>query len=171
MQPQMLFFVSVLFGFIAWGVVVAVYVWPQLRDLPRTAALRPLLMLHSFRFAGLAFMIPGVVSPELPMAFAQRAAYGDFVAAVLALLALAPLPGRLGIAIAWVMNVWGGIDLLAAFYAGNQVGLAAGAGQLGAAYFIPTVYVPLLFITHGLMFRLLLRHENQPVLQASGRAA
>jgi hypothetical protein len=150
-------------------VVVAAYVWPQLRDLPRTAALRPLLMLHSFRFGGLAFLIPGVVSPELPAAFAQSAAYGDVVAAVLALLALVSLPGKLGIAIAWVMNVWGSIDLLRAFYEGNQVGLMA--GQLGAGYFIPTVFVPLLLITHGLMFRLLLKRDERAAMQVDGRTA
>jgi len=58
----------------------------------------------------------------------------------------------------WVFNLWGTADLLYAFYQGNAVGFAP--GQLGAAYFIPTVIVPLLLITHGLMFRLLLRGED-----------
>ena len=54
-------------------------------------------MFHSFRFVGLAFLVPGVVSPELPATFAEGAAYGDIVAAALALVTVALLPGRLRI--------------------------------------------------------------------------
>src|SRR5262249_39050919 len=118
----------------------------------------PLLVLHSFRFIGLAFLVPGVVAPDLSAAFASPAAYGDLLAAVLALLALAALRSRWGIPLVWVFNLWGSADLLYAFYQGNAVGFAP--GQLGAAYFIPTVVVPLLLITHGLMFRLLLQGED-----------
>jgi hypothetical protein len=79
-MSQLWFFVSIAFSFIAWGIVTARYIWPRLRLLPRSEALRPLLMLHSFRFEGLAFLVPGVVSPDLPSAFAHSAAYGDIVA-------------------------------------------------------------------------------------------
>ena len=92
MPPQLCFFVSIAFSFIAWGIVTACYLWPELRLQRRTEALRPLLILHSFRFVGLAFLIPGVVSPDLPPAFAHSAAYGDIVAAILALLSLLTLP-------------------------------------------------------------------------------
>jgi len=71
MPSQALFGISVAFGFIAWGVFTAQYLWPQLRGRSRVAALRPLLVMHSFRFIGLAFLIPGVVAPELPGAFAR----------------------------------------------------------------------------------------------------
>src|SRR6516165_7434349 len=155
---QALFGLSVAWGFLAWGIVAARYLWPYLRSLPRIDALRPLLILHSFRFVGLAFLVPGVVAPELSAAFARPAAYGDLIAAVLALLALAALRSRWGMPLVWVFNLWGTADLLYAFYQGNSVGFAP--GQLGAAYFIPTVIVPLLLITHGLMFRLLLRGED-----------
>jgi len=40
------------------------------------------------------------------------------------------------------------------------IGVGLEPGQLGAAYFIPTVVVPLLLITHGLVFRLLLRGDG-----------
>lgn len=169
MPPQALFFISVAFGFIAWGIVTAKFIWPALRSRPREAALRPLLMLHGFRFEGLAFLVPGVVAPNLPAAFALGAGYGDFITAVLALLSLLLLPGRSGIVAAWICNLWGTADLVNAFYQANRTG--ALAGQLGAAYFIPTVFVPLLFITHGLMFALLLRHQGEAALGNSRRAA
>ena len=151
MYVQLLFGISVAFGFAAWAVVTALYIWPELQARSRIEALRPLLALHGFRFIGLSFLVPGVVSPDLPIAFARDAAYGDIVAAILALLALTALRSRLGIALVWVFNIWGTLDLLNAFYVANGAGLLA--GQLGAAYFIPTAIVPLLLITHGLVFR------------------
>ena len=158
MPQQLCFFTSIAFSLIAWGVVAKRYFWPKLRLLPRAEALRPLLVLHSFRFEGLAFLVPGVVSPDLPSAFAHSAAYGDLGAATLALLSLAMLSGRAGLVIAWIFNLWGTVDLLNAFYQANAAGLMA--GQLGATYFIPTLLVPLLLITHALAFWILLRHQK-----------
>lgn len=168
-MPQLSFFMSIAFSFVAWGIVTARYVWPELRLRPRTEALRPLLILHSFRFLGLAFLVPGVVSPDLPSSFAYSAAYGDIVAAILAVLVLISLPGAAGVVIAWIFSFWGSADLLNAFYQANRAGLIA--GQLGATYFIPTLVVPLLLITHGLTFRILLQHRNVSVVQESRRLA
>jgi len=165
---QLYFFVSIAFAFIAWGIVSTRYIWPWLRSLPRAEALQPLLILHAFRFIGLAFLVPGVVSPDLPPAFAHSAAYGDIIAAALALLALASLPSRAGVVIAWIFNLWGAADLLSAFYRGNEAQLIA--GQLGAAYFIPTLLVPLMLITHGLIFRILLQGDEVGVLARSRSA-
>jgi hypothetical protein len=161
MQSQLYFFVSVAFSLIAWSIVAAHYIWPHLRHRQPTEALRPLLILHSFRFEGLAFLVPGVVSPALPSAFAHPAAYGDLIAAVLALLSLLLLPRRAGIVLVWTWNIWGTADLINAFYQANRAGLLA--GQLGAAYFIPTVLVPLLLVTHALAFRLLLHRGSQSI--------
>ena len=169
MQSQFAFYVSIAFSVIAWGVVTARYIWPELRLRSRAEALRPLLILHSFRFIGLAFLVPGVVSPDVPSAFAQSAAYGDIIAAILALLALTSLSGRAGIVIAWIFSLWGTADLFNAFYQANHAGLTA--GQLGSTYFIPTFIVPLLLITHGLGFRILLRHENESIMREGRQAA
>ncbi|HEY4369071.1 MAG TPA: hypothetical protein VGN07_17690 [Steroidobacteraceae bacterium] len=163
MSSQLCFFASIGFSFIAWGIVTARYIWPQLRLLAKPEALRPLLILHSFRFIGLAFLVPGVVSPDLPSAFAHSAAYGDIVAATLALLSLLSLSSGVGVVIAWVFNLWGSADLLSAFYHANSAGLLA--GQLGATYFIPTLVVPLLLITHVVAFRILLRHQSEPAMR------
>jgi hypothetical protein len=165
MPPQLYFFASIVFSLIAWGIVAARYIWPRLRLLRQSDALRPILILHCFRFVGLAFMVQGVVSPELSSAFTHPAAYGDIAATILALLALATLETNGGIAIVWIFNLWGTFDLLSAFYHGGQIGLVP--GQLGATYFIPTVLVPLMLITHGLAFRILLQHRRQPASSQS----
>ena len=168
-MPQLWFFTSIAFSFAAWGIVTTHYLWPELRRRQRAEALRPLLILHSFRFIGLAFLVPGVVSPDLPTGFAHAAAYGDVISAMLALLSLISLPSAAGVVIAWIFSVWGSADLLNAFYQANHAGLMA--GQLGATYFIPTFVVPLLLITHGLAFRILLQHQTVSAVQASRRLA
>ena len=165
-QQMIWFFVSIAFSLVAWGNVTARYIWPKLRALPREKALQPLLVLHSFRFIGLSMLIPGVVSYDLPSGFAHPAAYGDIIAAVLALAGLLLLPSAAGIGAAWIFNLWGLADLLNAFYQANHAGLLA--GQLGAAFFLPTLIVPLLLITHGLGFRILLQREALPAMQQSG---
>ena len=120
-------------------------------------------------YNGLAFLVPGVVSPDLPPAFAHSAAYGDIIAAILALLAMISLPSASGFVVAWIFSFWGTADLFNAFYQANHAGLMA--GQLGATYFIPTFIVPILLITHGLGFRILLRHQNVSAVQQSRRLA
>jgi hypothetical protein len=105
------------------------------------------------REEALIFLIPGVVSPSLPSGFSFPAAYGDLFAAILAVLAIWSLSARVWFAISmgWVFNVWGAVDLLVAFYQG-LLGVNIDPGWLSAAYFIPTVVVPPLLVTHGLMF-------------------
>jgi hypothetical protein len=157
MPALALFGISITFSFVAWGIVTAQIIWPELRHRSRIDALRPLLTLHTFRFVGLSFLIPGVVSPDLPAAFAMPAAYGDIAAAILALLSLAAIRSSVGMPLVWVFNIWGSADLINAFYQANAAGLLP--GELGATFYIPTAIVPLLLITHALMFRLLLRRE------------
>lgn len=162
MKSQPWFFISIAFSLIAWGIVSSRYIWPALRMRSRPEALRPLLILNSFRFLGLSFLVPGVVSPELPSTFAHAAAYGDIIAAILALVSLIWLESGVGMAMTWIFNIWGAADLLNAFYQGNHVALQP--GQLGAAFFIPTFGVPLFLIVHGMMFRILLRPRSQAVV-------
>jgi hypothetical protein len=159
-HPQLLFGISVVFSFVAWGIVTRLYIWPALCRRPYPEAMRPILLLHCFRFVGLAFLVPGVVSPDLPLEFARPAAYGDLATAILALCALATLPSRLGTLLVWAFNLIGTLDLLHAFYEGNRTGIGYEPGLQGAAYFIPTVLVPFLLITHGLVFRLLMRRNK-----------
>jgi hypothetical protein len=157
MPFPVLFGVSAAFGLAAWGAVAWHYIWPALRVRPSPENLKPILLLHGFRFLGLAFVLPGVVSPELPAAFTQPVAYGDFITAVLTLLALATLGIRTGMTLTWVFNIFGTADLLFAFYLGSRIALPDTPGLLGAGYFILAAYVPLLLITHGLAFRILLQ--------------
>jgi len=170
MTVTAVFGLSVLMGFAAFGLTTKLYILPRLRALPPDDALVALIVPNAFRFIGLSFLVPGVVSPSLPSAFAVPAAFGDLATAVLAIVASLAVTGRAPWAIgaAWVFNVWGAADLLYAFYQGG-VGIPGfDARTLGAAFFIPTVIVPAYLVVHGLIFWLLL-HAGQKRETASGR--
>jgi len=144
MSPATIFQIHLLLGYVPWLLCFGTYLWPRLRAMDHAEAQRAIATLHSFRFFGLVFILPGVVGADLPAGFAGFAAYGDFTTGLLAMLALLTFRTR--------PAFW--------FYHGNQFGLPALAGQLGAAYTIPIIYVPLLMITHCAAFYLLIRHAR-----------
>lgn len=156
MEEFAVFGLSVALAVAAWAVVCATYVWPHLRGRTLAEAARPLLILHLFRFVGLSFLIPGVAGASLSRAFAEPGAYGDLLTVVLAWVALGLRRHRVGVAALWAFNVWGTLDLLFAFYKG-AFGPGFQPSFLGATFYIPTVYVPLLLCTHAMIFALLLR--------------
>jgi len=159
MNGQALFGLNVLMSFVAFGIVTKIYIWPRLRVARREEALVALAVPHTFRFIGLSFLIPGVVSPSLSLAFGAPAAYGDLGAALLAIAAIGALAARARFAllVVWALNIWGSVDLLAAIYQGQ----GSGPGAFGAAYYIPTIIVPPLLVTHALMFWILLRPRSR----------
>jgi hypothetical protein len=148
-------------GYVAWLLCFGVYVLPRLRSIGRVEAHRAIATLHSFRFFGLVFLLPGVVGPNLPSSFAAFAAYGDFATGLLALLALLTVRIRL---LFWLFivafNLVGAADIIIDYYHAVQAGLPALAGQLGATYAIPVIYVPLLVITHFVAFYWLVRPQS-----------
>ena len=157
MDVTPLFGLSILFSFIAFGVVSRLYIWPHLQFLDRNRALRALVVPHIFRFVGLSFLVPGVVAPTLSRGFAAPAAYGDLIALILALIATFVLSKNVSwaIPVVWIFNIWGTADFLFAFYQGMIARIDF--GSLGAAFYIPTVLVPAGLILHVMIFMLLVR--------------
>ena len=159
MSPETLFRIHLVLGYAAWLLCFGAYIWPRLKVMDRVDAHRAIATLHSFRFFGLVFILPGVVG-NLPAGFATFAAYGDFATGLLAMLALLTIRMR---PFFWVFvvafNLVGIVDLIVDYYHATQLGLPAIAGQLGATYAIPIIYVPLLLITHVTAFYLLLRPQ------------
>ena len=171
MSPEILFQTHLVFGYVAWLLCFGVYIWPRLKAMDHFEAQRAIATLHSFRFFGLVFILPGVVSPNLPAGFAVFAAYGDFATGVLAMLALLTVRIR---PLFWLFvvafNLVGFVDLILDYYHAVEVDLPAKAGELGATYAIPIIYVPLLLITHFVAFYLLMRPQPKTAL-AGGAAA
>ena len=158
MSVETIFRIHLVLGYVAWLMCFGVYIWPKLKSMDHIEAQRAIATLHSFRFFGLVFIVPGVVSPDLPLDFATVAAYGDFATGVLALLALALIRTRplfWGLVVAY--NLVGIGDLLIDYYDATMAGLPAVAGEFGGMYVIPIIYVPILMITHVASLYLLVR--------------
>ncbi len=143
------FFLSV----VVWGLIGKWLLAPWLENKSAHDALFWLALPHAFRHVGMVFLVPGVVAQPLPGAFANPAAYGDLATGVLALLALIALrSGWTGaLALVWLFNIFGTVDLL------NALRQAEVVPDLGAAWYIPTLLVPLLLVTHFMIFARLLR--------------
>ena len=168
MSSAMIFDTHLVLGYIAWLLCFGAYIWPWLRRMDAADAERVIATLHSFRFFGLVFILPGVIGPGLPNGFGPFAAYGDFATGLLAILALLMFRVR---PLFWLFvaafNIAGSLDILVDYYHGVTLGLADAAGQLGATYWIPILYVPLLMITHVAALILLARRA----LEARAAAA
>jgi hypothetical protein len=171
MSPETVFRIHLVLGYVAWLLCFSVYVWPRFKVMDHFEAQRAIATLHSFRFFGLVFILPGVVSPGLPASFAAFAAYWDFATGVLAMLALLTAAIR---PLFWLFvvafNIVGFVDLILDYYHAVQVDLPAKAGELGATYAIPIIYVPLLMITHVVAFYLLLRPKAARALAGDAAA-
>jgi hypothetical protein len=162
MSPATIFRVHLILGYVAWLLCFGTYIWPKLKSMDQAEAQRAIATLHSFRFFGLVFILPGVVGPNLPAGFAVFAAYGDFATGLLAMLALLTIRARFFFGLlVLAYNVVGVADLFVDYYHGIVLDLATVSGQLGAAYVIPIVYVPILMITHVAALFLLARPQSK----------
>ena len=161
MTPQIIFPLDLVLGYVAWRLCFGTYIWPKLKAMDSVHAQRAIATLHSFRFIGLVFLVPGVVGPHLPANFAGFAAYWDLATALLAIVALLTVRVK---PLFWIFvtafNLVGMIDLLLDYHHATSGGLRAMPGELGAAYVIPVVIVPLLMITHIAAFYLLARSRS-----------
>jgi len=170
MSPGIIFNMHLVLGYVAWLLCFGVYIWPKLKAMDRIEAQRAIATLHSFRFFGLVFILPGVAG-NLPTGFADFAAYGDFATGLLAILALLTVRIR---PLFWLFvvafNIVGAADLIGDYYHATMLELPAHAGEFGALYWIPIIYVPLLMITHFAAFYLLMRPQSQAARALAGAA-
>jgi hypothetical protein len=172
MSPEIIFNLHLVLGYVAWLVCTNGYILPKLKTMNRIDAQRAIATLHSFRFFGLVFILPGVVGHNLPAGFAPFAAYGDLATGLLAILALLTIRIR---SLFWPLvvafNLVGAIDILVDYYHGVKLGLPALSGELGSAYAIVIIYVPVLMITHVAALYLMLRRQPKAVGGATHGAA
>lgn len=153
MTTETVFQVHLVSGYVAWALCFGAFIVPWLRSMPRATAFRAIAMLHSFRFFGLVFIVPGIVGANLPAGFARFAAWGDLATGLLAMLAVAAIRVRpLFWASVVAFNLVGAADLIIDYGHAIEFNLPARADQLGAAYAIPILYVPALMISHLLAF-------------------
>jgi hypothetical protein len=156
---QVHFFISYAVAFLVFGLIGKWHVWPAIKDRAPKVALSPLLLYACLRVNGLMFLMPGLVSPALPSAFATPTAYGDLTAVMLALVALACLryENALAVPMLWVFNVVGLLDLTYANIATFKDHVDP--AQLGASYYLAVLNVPAMIVVHVVIFAYLLRRR------------
>lgn len=163
MTVERIFQIQLVLGYVVTLLWLRAWALPWLRSMDPVQAQRAIATLHSFRFFGLVFIVPGVVGPHMPASFAGFAAWVDFATGLLAILALLTVRIRpLFWSLVVAFNLVGAVDIIVDYYHATRVGLPAMAGQLGATYVIPILYVPLLMITHVIALYWLLRPEPVP---------
>jgi hypothetical protein len=162
--------VNLLFSTFVFGLAARIYLLPKLPELSSRAILLPILLLHSFRHLGLMFLAPGATYAGIHPQFAYPAAYGDLLAAVLALAAIPAViratgAGRL---LVWIFNVEGTVDLIAAITLATIYGASS---YMGPAYWIPAFWVPALLVTHYITFVVLFKYWSGSLQQGSAAAS
>lgn len=150
-----IFGVQILMSLAVWAMLFYWLAVPWLKTKSKNDALFFMTIPHAFRHIGLMFLVPGVVAKPLPGTLANEAAYGDLVTGIIAIFALVALRNNWSIARAtvWLFNIVGTVDLL------NALSQVKGATDMGATWYIPTMLVPLLLVTHAMIFVRLLRKE------------
>ena len=156
MEPQTIFGLQFVLSIVVIALLARWLLTPWLATKTQNEALFWLAVPHAFRHIGMVFLVPGIVYQPLPQGFAIPAAYGDLLTGILALLALVLLRGNRpgAIAMVWIFNIVGTVDLL------NALRHVDVAPLFGAAWYIPTFLVPLLLVTHYMMFVRLVRPKS-----------
>ena len=156
MDIKLIFLSQFVLSLIVMGLLARWYAAPWLAEKSLKVALTFLIVPHAFRHIGLAFMVPALNQPGMPVEFATPAAYGDLFSGILALVVLIALKGRWAMAIplAWVFSIVGLVDLANALRQDDAI------LHMGATWFIPTFVVPILLVTHVMVIARLVRNAK-----------
>ena len=149
--------VNLLFNTLVFWIAARIYVFPKLPELKPKTVLLPILLLHASRHLGLMFLAPGATYPGIPTQFTYPAAYGDLLAALLALAAIPALVNNSPTSrlLVWIFNVEGTVDLIGAI---TLATIYDASPSMGPAYWIPAFWVPALLVTHYITFVVLLKY-------------
>ncbi len=162
MNQTVILLISMTIGLVGWGLIARSWFVPWLKENPFHRGLALLTVPHVFRYIGLSFLIVGVTNSPLDPRFAIPAAYGDLIAAIVALIAVIALLAKssYSVSIVWVFNIAGFIDFLIAVTQGLRYTLPS---EMGATYFIPILAVPFLFVSHLLIFWMLITRSGKNI--------
>ena len=154
---------SAALGIIGWATIFATIIWPKMKRQPRVLQLKTLTAISFFRYFATTLLIAGLVSRKLPSGFAYPAAFGDLISLGLTYIAFIGLQRSTAekqlLLPVWIFNIVGAADLLLAMILG--LALVHDPGDLGLAYIIPTVYVPLLLVAHFYALKVLSQRSSE----------
>lgn len=157
MDTLLIFLIQLIMSLFVYSLFAKWVVSPWLKDKAMHIALMILIAPHATRHVGLTFLVPSVTNPLIPVDFAFLTAWGDFTSGLLAILALLALKNnwRFTIPLVWIFNITGSADLVTALSRGDAVPTLAGT------WYIPTFWVPILLVTHFMIFIRLIKIFNR----------
>jgi hypothetical protein len=160
MNNVSIFWLQLFWSAMLCAVVAFWYIWPALTKLPVKSALIPLTFVHVVRYVGMALLVTGMVDPKLPRDFLNSAAYGDLIAAALALASIAALRGnwRFALPLVWMFNTWGFVDLLNGVRGVLQLNIAN--FNLATLWYVYTFYAPVVIASHLMIFGILFKARS-----------
>ena len=166
MNSVTIFWMQLVTSVLVFGIVAVWYAWPSLTKLSRNSALTLLLFAHVPRYVGMALLVTGMVDPKLPREFLASAAYGDLLELALAFACIFALRAnwRFAIALVWIANSWGFLDLLNGVRGVLQLNVPS--FNLATFWYVYTFYAPLVLVSHLMIFWILIKSRSwktQPV--------
>ncbi len=159
MNQTTIFLTQLITSIIVFSAFAKWIITPWLNEKSHATSMMILVAPHATRHIGLTFLVPSVTVAGIPSDFAFFTAWGDMVSAVLAMLVIVSLryQWRFSVPLLWLFNVFGFGDLLMALSTVEAI------PTLGGTWFIPTFLVPVLLVTHVMIFSRLL--TRQPLFQ------
>ena len=162
MNQTVILITSMTIGIVGWALIGKFWFVPWLKNNSLNKGLTLLIIPHIFRYIALSFLIVGVTTSPLDPRFAIPAAYGDLLSSILAIIAVLALLAKssYSVPIVWIFNVVGFIDFIIAI---TQFLRYSHPAELGATYFIPILAVPLIFVSHLLIFWTLITRNRKEI--------
>jgi len=157
MQTLEIFLIQLIMSIFVYALLAKWVISPWLNEKAGHIALMILVAPHAIRHIGLTFLVPSVTEPTLSESFAFTTAWGDFISAILAIIVLFALKhkSKMAIPLLWLFNIFGTLDLIMALSQAEVV------SYLGGTWYIPTFLVPLLLVTHIMIFIRLFNKKTQ----------
>lgn len=159
MDAVAIFVLQFLWFLTAWTVIAVLLVMPATSQLHPDDALAVWLAPQIFRVLGLGLLVPQL-APGMPRTFAEPTAFGDSLTALVALVAVVALRRRWQRSreLAWACNVIGSVDLAIALPHAASI---RAAEFLAAQWYVPALGVPLMIVSHAMVFHALLRGRGK----------
>lgn len=161
MTPFQIFGLQNTLSLVVYALLARWYVWPRLRDRTREEAVVPLLWVHAFRHIALTMVASTQFDATVPRDWLLELAYGDLLATVLALASIFAIrwKWKSALRLVWVFNIVGLANLANVFF--KSVMLDVTHYHLGVGWYIATFYVPALWISHIMIFVVLIRDRAE----------
>jgi|SRR5215467_13414352 len=166
MSPMSAAALASVLSFLIFVIMAALYLVPWLANRQRPEALIPLLWVHAFRYVALQIFSAQQFGFAVSDATRDQIAYGDVIAAILAVISILALHYRVRMApvLVWLFVAEATFDLVNATIAGVREQLFATAS--GVTWLILTFYVQLLWVSLGLIFWQLYSRRQEPLALA-----